>query len=76
MDEQRFNPPPLPQTNGNESIVEALRREADHAEATAKRLRELAQAIESSSSENPLSGTFQKFKCMNSNFINPIQNIL
>jgi hypothetical protein len=60
MDEQqqqRFHPPVIPQTNGNESIVEVLRREADQAEATAKRLRELANALESGS------GTFLSENC-------------
>ncbi len=48
MDEggQRFHPSMLPATNDNEGIIEALRREADQAEASAKRLRELANALE------------------------------
>jgi len=46
MEEQRFHAPIITHTTGNEGIVDFLRREADQAEASAKRLRELANALD------------------------------
>ena len=46
MEEQRFHAPIITHPTGNEGIVEFLRREADQAEASAKRLRELANALD------------------------------